>query len=337
MASHPARRQLQSPAKLALGVLLVLGISTHAQVSQTESIMGLVYLDERPPGRLSATIDLELRYANRPGEPMRTVVSAEGEYRFGGLWPGVYYISAAAPGYRSVTIEVELTHGNRPRRSTKIVLQSEIAPAKPRPGGVVSQNALKAPREAQRHLEQAEKALDSGDLEVAAQFIADALTAYPGYARALYMRGRLLEKQGRREPAANSYEEAISHDADLFAAYAAAAEIYRLASDHGRLQRIAGLWKKVQPLDAPPYYYSALAKYEGGDYRSALQDAVAAYGLPHTSVPHLNLLLANCYLKLENPRAAAEQLLEFLSTYPNDALAEQARTTLAEIDRISIP
>jgi tetratricopeptide (TPR) repeat protein len=147
----------------------------------------------------------------------------------------------------------------------------------------------------------------------------------------------VLEKQGRSEPAASSYEEAISKDAHLFAAYAAAAEIYRLASDHGRLQRVSELWKKVQPLEAPPYYYSALAKYEGGDYRSALQDATAAYGLPHASLPHLNLLLANCYLKLENPKAAAEQLLEFLSAYPNDPLAEQARTTLSEIDRISIP
>ncbi|NWG12723.1 MAG: tetratricopeptide repeat protein [Acidobacteria bacterium] len=327
----------RATAVIFLSMLLAVPVPSHAQVTQTESISGLVYLDERPPGRLAPTIDLELRYANRPGEPMRTVVSGEGEYRFGGLWPGVYIITASAPGYRSVTVEIELARGSRPRRNTKLVLQSEAAPPGPRPGGIVSQNALQAPREARRRMEQAEKAFLDGQTDTAARLVAEALAAYPGYARALYLRGRVLERQGRPESAARSYEEAISRDPDLYLAYSAAAELYRVLADNGSLRRISELWKKAQPLESAPYYYSALARYESGEYRPALEDVTAAYNLPHSNLPHINLLMANCYLKLKNPRAAAERLLEFLATQPDDPLAEQARRTLSEIDRILSP
>ncbi len=332
--------QLHSTRKMPAILLLMLfamAALSHAQVTQTESITGLVYLDERPPGRLAPAIDLELRYANRPGEPMRTLVSAEGEYRFGGLWPGVYIITASAPGCRSVTTEIELARGSRPRRSTKIVLLSEAAPSGPRPGGVVSQKTLRAPKEAQRHLEQAEKAFERGEIDMAARLVADALASYPEYARALYLRGRVLESQGRPDSAANSYEDAISFDTYPYAAYAAAAEIYRTLSDSSSLRRVSDLWKKAQPLEAAPYYYAAMARYENGEYRPALEDVTVAYGLPHSNLPHINLLLANCYLKLKNPKAAAERLMEFLATHPNDPLAEQARRTLSEIDRILAP
>ncbi|HYK89318.1 MAG TPA: tetratricopeptide repeat protein [Acidobacteriota bacterium] len=307
---------------------------------ETETLSGLVLVNDHRPGDLAPLIEIELTFLDRQEQNFKTTVSSDGEYRFGALRPGSFEITARAPGYKTVKLRVDLVRGSRTRGTTRLVLLPEIPPpasGRMKQGGVVSRNELHAPKEARKEVERAEKDLEAGHLEAASSCLAEALRIYPEYARAHFLRGRLFEKQSKLTLAVQSYEMAIREDADYFPAYAELSEIFRTASDYGELRSIADRWKEVQPLDCTPYYYSALAYFEAGEFRSALRDANMAKHFPHPNLPHVNLLLANCHLKLHDPRAAAQELQEFLMLRPDDPLAHQARETLATIKRLLAP
>jgi tetratricopeptide (TPR) repeat protein len=179
--------------------------------------------------------------------------------------------------------------------------------------------------------------MDEEDLAGAALALDKALEIYPAYARAFLLRGRILEKQGKPREAAGSYEKAIEEDANAYPAYAALAEIRRLEADPTALREIADRWKKAQPLTAAPYYYGALASFQAGQFLVAVDEALMARRFPHENVPHLSLLLANCYIKLRDPSAAAAQMREFLASRPDDPMAPEVRRSLAALEKTIHP
>ncbi|RPI22005.1 MAG: hypothetical protein EHM61_23360 [Acidobacteria bacterium] len=304
--------------------------------AQTHSyyITGVVLVNEKRPGVHAPEIQVQLT-TERRGEGIRSVVTESGDYKFGGLESGTYLITASAPGYRTVTTRIEINNVGQVRGVTTLDLVSETPlPTVSHDGEVISQNALKAPREARRQVERAEKALETGRTAEAEEAIGKALQAYPDYGVALFLRGRLFQTRRRSRQAREEYAKALVKDPDLYRAYPPLCEIERAGADYQALKESAETWKQMQPLIATPYYYLAVALYELGDYGPALQEAMRARGLPHEAVPHLSLVLANCHLKLRDPRAASIHLLEFLEQHPDDPLAPQARETLEQLRKL---
>jgi len=303
----------------------------------TGTIAGQVLLNDRRPGVFASSIQVELNREDRPGEALKVSVNADGEYRLMNLKSGTYIITVTAPGYKPATARIELISGTRVRGNTKLVLLPESSPKAEKHSGVVSQNELRAPRRAVRQAELAERSMDGGDFSAAARAVDKALEIYPAYARAFLLRGRLSEKEGKPREAARSYEKALEGDSDAYPAYAALAEIHRLEGDHEALRDVADRWKKAQPLSAAPYYYGALASFQAGQFLVAVDEALMARRFPHENLPHLNLLLANCYIKLRDPSAAAAQMREFLASRPDDRMAPEVRRSLEALEKIARP
>jgi hypothetical protein len=183
----------------------------------TEVITGQVLLNDRPPGSRGSTVQMELQVGDRPGEPMKTMVSSEGEYRFVNLKVGLFVVVARAPGYQTAKTEVETLGGNQTRGNTRLVLVPEQSlPEGKQTDSVVSQNKLRAPKKAVKHVEDAEKALEVGDLEKAAKALDRALALYPEYGRAIFQQGRLLEKQNKPDEAILKYELALHNDSGWY-------------------------------------------------------------------------------------------------------------------------
>src|SRR5262245_28241339 len=304
----------------------------------TETITGQVLLNDRPPGSLASTVQVELYIGDRPGEPMKTLVSPEGEYRFINLKVGLFRVVARAPGYKSASSDVETMGGNQTRGNTRLVLPPEHSlPKENSTGSLISQNELKAPKKAVRQVEEAERELEANELESAAKALDRALAMYPDYGRALFNQGRLLEKQGKLDEAILKYELAIQNDAACFAAYRVLADAYRSKHDLARLRSLSERWKRTQPKDPAPHLYAAVALYERGQYSLAVEEGLVASQFPHDHLPDLNLFLANCYNKLRNPQAAAHQLRDFLERWPNHPAAPQVRVSLETLERSPQP
>jgi tetratricopeptide (TPR) repeat protein len=220
----------------------------------TEVITGQVLLNDRPPGSRGSTVQMELQVGDRPGEPMKTMVSSEGEYRFVNLKVGLFVVVARAPGYQTAKTEVETLGGNQTRGNTRLVLVPEQSlPEGKQTDSVVSQNELRAPKKAVKHVEDAEKALEVGDLEKAAKALDRALALYPEYGRAIFQQGRLLEKQNKPDEAILKYELALHNDSGWFPAYRTSPTLIASKRDFARLQELSERWKRAQPIEATPY------------------------------------------------------------------------------------
>ena len=300
------------------------------------SVTGRITLNDQRPGQLASSILVELVGEQSQGDVVRSSVNSEGDYQFLNVAPGRYIVKASAPGFKPAKSHLELLPTNQQRGDTRLVLLQEQETSGSSPQiGTVTQNELRAPKSALRQLELAEASLNRNDFENAAAAADKALNLYPHFARAYYVRGRILQKQQKVAQALANFEKSIEEDANLYPAYAAIAEIYRVGEEAISLEKISSQWKKVQPLEAAPYYYSALAAFQKGEHQTALDEALLATRFPTANVPHLNLLLANCYLKLRNAGAAAARLREFLSAFPQDPMAPQVRSTLASLEKIS--
>ena len=321
--------------RYALAVFL---LTSPLLAQGTEAISGQVLLNDRPPGSLASTVQVELHLGDRPGEPMKTMVSPEGEYRFINLKVGLFTVVARAPGYKQAKTQVETMGGNQTRGNTRLVLVPEQSLSEGKHAtSTVSHNELMAPKKAVRQVEDAEKALEAGELETAAKALDRALTLYPGYARAIFQQGRLLEKQSRQDEAILKYEQALRNDPGCFDAYRPLADAYRSKGNLARLQGLSERWKRAQPTEATPYLYAAVALYERGEYGLAVNEGLAASQLRHDHLPDLNLILANCYNKLRNPQAASQQLRDFLERWPNHPMASQVRASLETLQRSPRP
>jgi tetratricopeptide (TPR) repeat protein len=300
-----------------------------------ESFSGKVLVDDRPPGDFADKIVLELVVTDRPTEPLKALVSPTGEYRFYGLFRGSYILRASAPRCHPASTRIDLLGANRLRGITTLTLQHEMTIPEKKVGiAIVAQNELRAPAEARKWRQKAEGGLASGDLEMAFQACERALRLYPDYAVVHYLAGNILIRKQQIAAGIEHYQKAVAADCFLYEAYWALAEIFRGQEDFPPLRDVADRWKKVQPFDSRPHYYSALVWYEAGEFQQAVEEASVANRFPHEKLPHLPLLLANCYLKLKEPHLALLQLQQFLDNSPDDPMAPQARRTLEELDQI---
>jgi len=319
--------------RLVAGLIATVSFASFL-AAQRETVQGVVLLNERPPGARAQQVEVELT-TDRGDIAFKTMVNESGEYKFGGLYVGNYKVTARAPGFKPATVRITLVGDSQRQGDTTLYLveQSEL-PTINHDGEVISRNALQAPKEARKEVQRGEEAFATGDLEKSKEAAQKALSLYPDYARAWYLRARISEREGRRQEAVAEYETVLARDPDFYPAYGHLSELYRTLAIPGELKRVADEWRKLQPLHAVPYYYAAVARYETGDYAASLREAEAAYRLPHDSLPHLLLVLANCHIKLRNPDAAAVYLVEFLSQQPDDPLAGQAKETLEQLRQL---
>ncbi|MEW5977500.1 MAG: hypothetical protein AB1898_17040 [Acidobacteriota bacterium] len=317
-------------------LVLTFALPAPSQVRRY-SVTGHLSLGSNRPGNLDSSLVVEARPADGQSQAVRAVVNAEGDFQFSDLRAGAYVLTASAKGYRSLKVNFDIVGTGQIRGNLRLVLEPETSPAGTLASsvvGTVSQNELRAPGSAVRSVERAERLLAAGELGTAMEAVEDSLRLYPEYARADLVKGRILERQQKFTEANRCYRKAIENDSHCYPAYFALAERYRVEGNQAALQEISVEWKKAQSLDAAPYYYSAISLFEAGDFESAVQEAQFARKFPHDHIPHLPLLLANCYLKLHDPAAAAVQIEEFLAAAPNDPLAEQARRTLRSVKEI---
>jgi tetratricopeptide (TPR) repeat protein len=147
------------------------------------------------------------------------------------------------------------------------------------------------------------------------------------------LQGQILRKLGKRREAALAYEAALKEDPTYGIAYQQLIEVYREAGEPASLRSAVDRWKRAEPAKPEPYLYSAAAHYDQGEYDQAIEQAHLAERYPHDHLPHLKLVLVNCYNKLRDPESAAVQMREFLERWPDDPLAPQVRTSLQEIQK----
>lgn len=236
---------------------------------------------------------------------------------------GDYTIVAEASGYKSVQKEVSLVIPVK--AEIDIYLQRNLAANES--AGVPGKPIL-APK-AQEALSKGIQALREGQLGDAAKYINEAVKLAPGNPDVLYVQGVFYMKQHNWDLAQAVLEKSDQIEPNQPRALAALG--MALCNQRKYDQAIPPLEKSIRLEPASDWETDwALAKayYHREEYDQALKMAESAHANARSSIPQVELLLAQCLSAAGRYGDSAQVLREFLKANPNDPDAATAKRWL---------
>ncbi len=202
-------------------------------------------------------------------------------------------------------------------------------------GTKVSVSSLKAPKDAKKALERADKAVAKQKWQDAQTDLEKAVGLYPDYAEAWVKLGFVYATQERAADARKAYEKANSIDPKYMEPYF---HLAILSAQQQDWPKVATLTDQALALDAfeypAAYYYNAVAYFNLHDLDRAEKSARAARRLDtQYRIPKIDLILSSVLFQKQDYAAAAQQLREFLKHAPEGPDAARARTALADVEQ----
>lgn len=212
-----------------------------------------------------------------------------------------------------------------------------IQPMSRTPGTTVSLLDMRAPKEARKSVEHADKALHKNNLVEAEKDLKSALTAFPDYASAWFRLGLIYERQKQFQNAREAFTKAIAADDKFVNPYI---RLAGLAGMEQKWQEVAEFTDRaiaLDPLDFPEgYFFNALAYYVMDKLDVAEKSARKAQRLdPQHRYPTVNLVLADVLEKKHDISGSLEQLQAYLKFSPEAANADKVRSRIQKLKALS--
>ncbi|HEY2457848.1 MAG TPA: tetratricopeptide repeat protein [Candidatus Acidoferrum sp.] len=236
---------------------------------------------------------------------------------------GEFTVAVEAAGYKSAQKDVSVRVAGK--FEVDVNLQRELAANETT---VVPQKPILAPK-AEEALTKGTQALREGKLDEAKKYLDKAVQLAPGNPDVLYVQGMLLMRQHNWAAA-----QSVLQKSDQLApnqARVLAALGMTLCNQKMYEQAIPPLEKSLQ-LEAASGWETdwALAKayYYRGQYQEALKMAESAHANSHTSIPQVELLLAQCLTAVGRYSDSAQVLREFLKVHTDDSDTATAKRWL---------
>jgi tetratricopeptide (TPR) repeat protein len=199
----------------------------------------------------------------------------------------------------------------------------------------VSVANLRAPKTAQKNLEQAKKAILKNRLPEAERFLKSAVAVYPQYAEAWFDLGLIYEDRQQLDKAADAYREAVRADAMDIRSYR---NLMAIDYTQRNWREAAGISEKLIVIDpaagSETYFVSAHAHFHTGEL--GLSEKRAREGLRSDTshrFPQFYLILANISFVRQDADSSARYLQSYLDLAPNASNAGMARSYLQKLQQ----
>ncbi len=284
-----------------------------------------------------AMMDASSGHMGSSWDPMATNENSMGGMTIGNnnLWIGCE-LRASATGYRSTTVTL-----NRGQMTGQFLEVGTIIiyPISRIQGTTVSAISLRAPKDAKKALERADKAYRKQKYEEAIAGYTSAVGIYPNYASAWVAMGQAhlhLKQQGEAKAA---FAKAIEADSKFVIPYI---ELAKLANREQNWREMADLTEKanaLDPMDFPEaFVMNALANLYLNNHEAAEQSARRAQRLDTSHrFPMGNLILANLLGQKKDSAGEMEQLRTYLKYAPSNANTDRVRGRIQELESIGAP
>jgi len=240
-------------------------------------------------------------------------------------------LRASAPGFRSESISLAGRQlFDNPNVGT-IVLH-RIGKTE---GTRVSATSLRAPRDAKKAFEKAEKELKKGNKADAATELNKAIAAYPQYAVALALLGQIEASEGKDAEAKQLFERAIEADKQFLEPYFGLAVLSSKEQDWQAASNYSERALALNAYEYPvAYYYHAVANYNLQKLDVAEKSARTARRLDSEhKIPRIDYLMANILIRKGDYPGAAGQLRAYLQYQSSGADADTARQMLQDVEQ----
>ena len=231
-------------------------------------------------------------------------------------------VRAFLPGYRSTEIKMHLAGGG-----PKTLI---LHPAAKVEGVTVSATSLTAPKNAQKALEKATKAMRKHKWDDAKPELERAVAAYPNYAAAWSELGNLHLEQGKREQAREAFRRAVSIDPKFTSPYFGLAELALKEQKWVEMAQATATLIKLDAYSMPAAYaYDAMAQLNLSHLEAAEKSAREGLKMDTSGeVPKLHHLLGVVLMRRRDYPAAADELRAYLGTLRDGPEAESVRRQL---------
>ena len=240
-------------------------------------------------------------------------------------------LRAQLGGYRSSTIMLTASQSMGMIDVGTIVLYS----AERVRGTTISVASLAAPKDAQKALGRAEKALQKKKLGEAENHLLAALQVYPVYAAAWFRLGQVYVQSDRMEAAQNAYIKAMETDTNYVSPYIELARLAAMQAKWAETAQLTDRGLELDPVDFPfGYYMNAVAHYNLGHFDAAEASGRKLNQLdPFHRWPQIHLILASILHRKRDFGGETDQLRAYLKYAPGSADAGEVRSRLSALEK----
>jgi len=242
-------------------------------------------------------------------------------------------LRAVLSGYYSQSVPIKPMHVMENPDVGVIVLRPNGAHGG---GAVVSAQSLAVPKPARKLLERAQQEAAAGNADRARLDLEKAVAEYPDYAAAWCALGKLQVAQGGLDSARESFTRAHLADPGFLDAYHQLATVALWDRKWQELADLSAQAVELDPVDYPQLFlYSAVANInlrKPDVARKSIERALSL-DLRH-QFPEIEHMAGVILASRQDYAAAAEHLRAYLELAPHAGDAAEARTRLAEAERM---
>lgn len=243
-------------------------------------------------------------------------------------------LRAVLSGYQSQSVPIKPLHVMENPDIGVIVLRPVAAQ-----GGsaVVTAKALAVPKEARKLFERSQQEAAAGKADRAEQSLEKAVAAYPQYAAAWCALGKLQVARGGLDSARESFERARRADPSSVDPYLQLATVALWDRKWQLLADLSAKGIELDPIDYPQLFlYAAVANYNLHQLDVAQRNIEHAQALDSRhAFPEIERIAGVILASRKEYAAAAEHLRAYLQLAPNAGDADNARTRLAEAEKMT--
>jgi hypothetical protein len=259
-------------------------------------------------------------------------------------------LRASASGFHSRTISLMSldTFGGSSADVGVIVVERAIKAE----GTALDATAYKAPKDARKAYEKGLQAERTGKLADAHKYFETAVKIYPGFTKAWFRLGGVLQRENLQDEARKAYTQAATIDTKFLPPYLSLALMAYRAGNWTEVLDLTGHILDLDPLnhaavtsyilDLDPsnyvdaYFYNAVANYKLNKMEDAERSGLKAEHLDlPTHFPQIHLLLAELFARKSNYAVAIAQIQTYLALAPHAQDADQAREQLAKLEKLN--
>jgi len=258
------------------------------------------------------------------------LTDARGRFQFRKLAAGAYTLSAFVPGQGEArrTIEIGPSLADAKGR-IELTIEMQFTPE--RREGLVSARELSIPDRARREYENAQRRLGRRDIPGAIEHLERAVKIAPQFSEAWNNLGTIAYQTQQYEKAERHFREALKQDRNAYAPLVNLGGVLlnlRRFDEALNYNRHAVL---TRPHDALANSQLGLSYFALGNLDQGRKYLETAKRLDPAHFSHPQMTLAEIHLQQKNPRAAADELEDFLKHHPDAPQAAQMREAIKKL------
>lgn len=304
------------PSRLAAALLLAAAAHLAPAASALAQRGGLRGTLTDPDGQPVPGVRVSITLADGGGRPVTVETNEDGRFTRAGLQVGMYRVTMERDGWEPLQAIVNISTGSQS------FIEETLHPL---PEGVLSPEQA---QEADAHLQTAQQAFESGDLQIAAEAFLAFIEIVPNSAGAYFNLGATYERLYNYPSAIAAYERAADLDASMKEGLLAVADL------HGRLrqwnQAISAFDRVMDLVESNAvnlYNYATYASNAGRPDLALQFYEKAATADPELAVAHFQTGLAK--YQAADLEGAAESLVRYLDLESTGSQADAAIQVLA--------